>query len=464
MLRRSVLGVVLLAVMAAAAQAETRVLVTPATLESDGFPSLLVLPDASIVPRSAIRRLALAVTGDPVLTYGLASDTLQRTAGVTVSELIARRGYALTRLSVFDPATGRFHQPRPVELASGALDAPGVFVVVTDRPYLTRQLPLSELDSDNDGLSDAVETDTGVFVSADDTGTDPLRPDSDGDGLDDGDELALHGTNPLRADSDGDGVDDGAEVAANTDPALPDPVLIARYGLDQRTGPTVTDLAGPVPTPLGESGSGHVYAGAPIPAGSYGDLAITPGQFGVSGGVAGGPGEWISDRGTELGALVNNFTVMAWVYPSTVTGRQRILGRVLAGTGGWGWGIDDGELLTTGYGIVDVRSSGAGLVADAWQHVAVTHSAIDGVRFYVNGRLVSARSDVTGDFQPSDDPWGLLGRVNHENLDGLVDEVRVYRGPMLPQQVAAFAGQLAGEIPRPDGGWVLQMLPLLLED
>jgi hypothetical protein len=44
-------------------------------------------------------------------------------------------------------------------------------------------------DDDNDGLLDTVETDTGVYVSLTDTGTDPLLADTDGDGWDDGDEV-----------------------------------------------------------------------------------------------------------------------------------------------------------------------------------------------------------------------------------------------------------------------------------
>jgi hypothetical protein len=42
-------------------------------------------------------------------------------------------------------------------------------------------------------------------------------PDSDDDGINDGDEVAL-GTDPNNADSDGDGVSDGAEVTAGSDP------------------------------------------------------------------------------------------------------------------------------------------------------------------------------------------------------------------------------------------------------
>ena len=56
-------------------------------------------------------------------------------------------------------------------------------------------------DTDGDGLDDAREVASG---------TDPRRTDSDGDGLADGVEDAI-GTNPLSADSDGDGLDDAWE-------------------------------------------------------------------------------------------------------------------------------------------------------------------------------------------------------------------------------------------------------------
>lgn len=73
-------------------------------------------------------------------------------------------------------------------------------------------------DTDNDGLQDGVETGTGTFVSASDTGTGPLAPDTDGDGLNDGPEVTVHLSNPLVRDTDQDGYPDGYEVAFGTLP------------------------------------------------------------------------------------------------------------------------------------------------------------------------------------------------------------------------------------------------------
>jgi hypothetical protein len=57
-------------------------------------------------------------------------------------------------------------------------------------------LEVGDLDSDNDGLDDVHETNTGAFVSATDAGTDPYNPDTSGDGILDG-EAVLWDFNPL---------------------------------------------------------------------------------------------------------------------------------------------------------------------------------------------------------------------------------------------------------------------------
>ncbi|MCZ7557835.1 MAG: hypothetical protein M5R41_15660 [Bacteroidia bacterium] len=82
-------------------------------------------------------------------------------------------------------------------------------------------------DTDGDGLNDGEE----VVL-----GTSPLRADTDGDGLNDGDEVRVYGTEPLRKDSDGDGLTDMEEIRLGSSPTradtdndgLPDAVELAR--------------------------------------------------------------------------------------------------------------------------------------------------------------------------------------------------------------------------------------------
>lgn len=66
-------------------------------------------------------------------------------------------------------------------------------------------------DTDGDGLNDYDE----IYKYK----TDPLKADTDGDGLKDGEEVTKYKTDPLKADTDGDGLKDGDEVLKyKTDP------------------------------------------------------------------------------------------------------------------------------------------------------------------------------------------------------------------------------------------------------
>lgn len=64
-------------------------------------------------------------------------------------------------------------------------------------------------DEDGDGLSNYQEAQEG---------TDPSNPDTDEDGINDGDEVNVHFTKPGDSDTDGDGLTDGQEVTLGTDP------------------------------------------------------------------------------------------------------------------------------------------------------------------------------------------------------------------------------------------------------
>jgi len=105
--------------------------------------------------------------------------------------------------------------------------------------------PVSEIeavDSDQDGLSDRRESELG---------TDPSDPDTDKDGIADGDELNVYATDPLLPDSDLDTFDDGDELARRFNPAVNTTesatesqqaawaAAIARFGLHEPTKTTI---------------------------------------------------------------------------------------------------------------------------------------------------------------------------------------------------------------------------------
>lgn len=70
----------------------------------------------------------------------------------------------------------------------------------------------SETDRDGDNYPDALEAEAGL---------DPTNPDTDGDGVADGDELNLYSTYPTVWDTDGDGISDGEELfGILTDPLV----------------------------------------------------------------------------------------------------------------------------------------------------------------------------------------------------------------------------------------------------
>jgi hypothetical protein len=104
--------------------------------------------------------------------------------------------------------------------------------LLNDGPEVTGVAPRpatdpTDDDTDGDGLLDGVESNTGNWVGASDTGTNPVNPDTDTDGLGDGVETNTNiyvdagntGTNPHDINSDNDNATDWYEVAASyTDP------------------------------------------------------------------------------------------------------------------------------------------------------------------------------------------------------------------------------------------------------
>jgi len=112
--------------------------------------------------------------------------------------------------------SGTTSTPPVIALAPGVASAPEPVAetVETSEPVATDTAVASETDLDADNYDDAAELNVGL---------DPNNPDTDGDGVADGDEVDIYFTDPFTADSDGDGVSDGGELFdIRTDPLVSD--------------------------------------------------------------------------------------------------------------------------------------------------------------------------------------------------------------------------------------------------
>src|SRR6185369_6896001 len=136
-------------------------------------------------------------------------------------------------------------------------------------------------DTDQDGLSNIREASIG---------TDPNIPDTDGDGLTDGEEVQVWHTNPLNRDTDGDSLIDGQEIEIGTDPLNRDtdgdgvPDNLDPYPLERAT-PT------PLPIPTIPGTNGDICPGSPTPSQMKVGIAGIVTEGGVANRVRSGPGK-----------------------------------------------------------------------------------------------------------------------------------------------------------------------------
>jgi hypothetical protein len=171
----------------------------------DYWADLLLPQSYSSLPTAGVRLMppaeGMRSENDPhpsdVLMYGTHSPFNEQGLptngwGSTSTTLWANTGYMLSRLSLGLDTDTR---------------ANWTFQMVSD-VYNSNAV----LDSDKDGIDDGLE-----YSGNNNTRppTDPLNPDSDGDGLEDDYELA-HGLDPNNGDSDGDGTEDGSEINPDT--------------------------------------------------------------------------------------------------------------------------------------------------------------------------------------------------------------------------------------------------------
>jgi hypothetical protein len=107
---------------------------------------------------------------------------------------------------VIEPAPGTVLAPEPV-VETVETTAPVAADTAAAEP-----VGANATDADADNYDDAAELEAGL---------DPANPDTDGDGVADGDEVTIYLTDPFTLDSDGDGLADGEELfGLLTDPLV----------------------------------------------------------------------------------------------------------------------------------------------------------------------------------------------------------------------------------------------------
>lgn len=193
--------------------------------------------------------------------------------------------------------------------------------VVEANNVLSRRL-VTNLDSDRDGLLDGDEVRHG---------TDPLKPDTDGDGLNDYDELFTYGGDPRDPDSDQDGLADGAEVQRSTELRNPDSdgdgfsdgVEVAKGSnpLDPNSYPSgmLALVVRGEPAPFGVArpngyGTNHYDSGAMATSRVDGFVSVANGIRQACTGWTGSGSAPASGSGTQVVFSISNASTVTWNF------------------------------------------------------------------------------------------------------------------------------------------------------
>ncbi|MEE3175832.1 MAG: LamG-like jellyroll fold domain-containing protein, partial [Verrucomicrobiota bacterium] len=319
---------------------------------------------------------------------------------------------------------------------SGTGDFDGDGLTDIDEYEETKTDP-TKVDTDEDELSDAVETNTGTYVSATDTGTNPKKADSDGDGLIDSVETNTGefvdeentGTDPNNADTDGDGYSDGGEIAGGTDPndenskgAIPAPILYLDFE------DSAVDLSG-------NANDGEVNGDVTFDAeGAEGGPTSTTG--------ANFNGGYLNIPGVDMSGIIqdiqgeNSYTLSAWIKPSDLGGNKFLWGQTSQGIHN---GIRNGGFLHQAHWGADTNgATNLSTLEGQWIHAAWVYDGdADVGTIYLNGEV-----DWTGGKRAPNGSGNLLvGGSNGggDNYRGLVDDVAVWREVLPEGSIQALA-------------------------
>ncbi|MEM7658718.1 MAG: LamG-like jellyroll fold domain-containing protein, partial [Bacteroidota bacterium] len=163
------------------------------------------------------------------------------------------------------------------------------------------------------------------------------------------------------------------------------------------------------------------------------DGTLTNGPVWKTSGAHAGPGMGLDFDGSddfvsvpdaaELD-LTNDFTLEAWVYPTSLS--PGTYGRIISKDLAYGWGMNSTRLRFTTYNRRDYDLTYS-LPTNTWTHLAITMDTQNDVVFYVDGDSVGK---ITGSLpsNTTSDPV-LIGSSTYssiEDFSGRIDEVRIW--------------------------------------
>jgi len=136
----------------------------------------------------------------------------------------------------------------------------------------------------------------------------------------------------------------------------------------------------------------------------------------------------------------NNFTLAAWIRPDSVSTQLVVLSR--GGTDNassqYTFGINSQQIRLTKEGVDNLDSGTNVLVADKWNHIAVTISSTDGVTFYHNGVNVGTNANTTN-CNASSGGFYVGRRWNGDyDFDGEIKEIKIFDYVKSADQVASL--------------------------
>lgn len=306
----------------------------------------------------------------------------------------------------------------------------------------------SDPDSDDDGIFDGeeVEEGTDTFITL------PLVDDTDGDGLKDGEETSdANGfiTDPTKADTDGDTVSDKDEIDGASSPldpldppvpSLPTQGLIALYKFDETEGESAADSAVTDGAQDAITDQGFV---------AWSEDGLIGGALSLDGGTSLSADDALSqgEDGTP-GAL----TITGWFRTNTSGGYKGVFTSrdTSAGNPQLVWGLNVNQDVPPNGDLRFANGAGASqgsivgpFQTEEWVHMAMTYTT-DGFaavgKAYLNGVLVNT---IDSNIRPT---YASIGKYfigddpccGNREFNGLIDEISVWDVALTDSDVSSI--------------------------